>query len=147
MNGFFAGTIVLVLALIVAASFQVAAIYGTMWCLHKYAGDKIHEHTYGQFDFNNFQKPQLSELLVRLAAIYFTPTILFHLLEYWIVGPYIKLYWAIVLLVLMVLETATVAVGLHFIIKLDRKRLIILTAASAVIYLLIYWLFISRNLV
>jgi hypothetical protein len=132
------GFIVLTVVLIVASAFQVAAMFGAMFALHNYAAHKVPPAPYGRFDFDHIDKAHLQELIVKLAAILYPPTILLHLLEFLTIGIYIRAYPFLVSLLLFILETAAIYAGIAFILKANRQRTIILTIVNALFYLLLY---------
>jgi hypothetical protein len=133
------GFVVLIFALIVVAFIQVAAALGIMYAMHMLLRDKLEETTYGQFDFDNFQKPAFYEMMSRLALIFLAPTMVLHVLEYLLVGIQIKRAPVAWRFGLLVLETAVIAAGLVYVLKVDRRRAIILTTASALVYVLLLW--------
>ncbi len=130
---------VLLLMLVVMSAIQAVAALGIMWAMHKYWREKLTETTYGEFDFDNFQKPLLQDLLLRLAIMFAVPTILLHLLEFLFIGVMINRHRAIVCMVLFVLETAAIFAGFHFVFRLDKFRLLVLTGGSALFYLFWLW--------
>jgi hypothetical protein len=99
--------------------------------------------SYGEFDFDNFQKPLLQDLMLRLAIMFAVPTILLHLLEFLFIGVTINRYRAIVCLTLFVLETAAIFAGFHFVFRLDKLRLLVLAGGSAIFYLFWLWYLVT----
>jgi hypothetical protein len=133
------GFLVLLVVLIVASAFQVAAMFGAMFAMHNYAAHKVPVAPYGRFDFDHINKAHLQELLVKLAAILYPPTIVLHILEFLTIGIYIRKFPLLISLLLLVLETAAMYAGITFILKADRRRTIILTVFNAIFYLLLYY--------
>ena len=126
------GFIILFFALIVTGAAQAALALGVMYGMHKLILEKLAEPNYLEFSFDNFQKPAFQELLVRLAVIFLVPTLVLHLLIYACVSWYYFVYYrALLCLILLVLESGAIAAGFHFLFKLDRFRLAVLTASSA----------------
>ncbi|HVT81599.1 MAG TPA: hypothetical protein VHM90_13205 [Phycisphaerae bacterium] len=140
------GLLVLLPVLIIVAAFQVGGALGIMWLMHKYMRDQLTETTYGQFDFDNFQKLPFQDLLIRLAIMFGGATLLIHLLDYLFVGPWIKKYTFLVCFVLVVLESGAIFAGFHFLFRLDRVRLAVLTAGCVLFYLFWLWYLVAgRN--
>jgi hypothetical protein len=140
------GTVILFFALILVAALQVGAALGVMYGMHKLYPDKLTETTYGSFDFDNFQRPAFQELLVKLAMVYLPPTMLFHMLDYFLVGTYINRYLILVSLVLFILESAAIGVVMFILFQLDRFRLTVLTVSSAIFYLFCLWYLAGKHL-
>ena len=139
--------VVLVLSLIVAAVVQVAAAYGVMFGMHQGMGDKLEEKTYGGFDFDNFQKPAFAELMTKLSVIFLVPTFVLHVLFYFCFSPWgFRQYTVLLSLLLLVLEAGAIGAGFAFVLKLDKVRAGILTGASVLVYLLLYWSFLYWKL-
>ncbi len=133
------GFVVLLLVLVIIAAIQAGGALGMMWLMHKYMRDQLTETTYGQFDFDNYQKLPFQDLVVRLCIMFGSATILIHLLEFILVGTYIRKYTFVVCFALFIFETAAIAAGFHFLFRLDRVRLAVLTAGSALFYLFWLW--------
>ncbi|HEY4329562.1 MAG TPA: hypothetical protein VGN88_07490 [Phycisphaerae bacterium] len=133
------GLIVLVIVLIVVAAMQTGALLGIMFGLHKLYPDKLTETRYLEFDFDNFQKPAFQELVFKLAILFLSVTFALHMLDYLIIGAYIRKYRMIVCFTLFVLESSAIGTGLFMILKLDRFRLLVLTAGSAIFYMICLW--------
>jgi hypothetical protein len=141
------GVVSLFVALLGVGAAQVALTFGIMFLLHKSAPwiqkqwpELTFETTYGTFDFDNFQKKDLRDLIVRLILIYVSVTLALHMFEYLIIYRRIIYHWRVGLAILFVLEVAGICAGLHYFLKLDRFRLIVLTASSALFYLFFQWL-------
>lgn len=58
------GLMVLLVALVLVSACLTAGLYGAMYAVHKYAGNRIPDHSYRNFDFDHVRKEQLSEFLV-----------------------------------------------------------------------------------
>lgn len=133
------GAVVLFFVLIVIGIMQAGVALGVMYGMHKYYPDKLTETTYGQFDFDNYQLPAFQQLLIRLAVVFVGTTLVLHMLDYFFIGTLIRKYRMIVCLVLFVLEVNAIGWGLYYLFNLDRFRLMVLTAASALFYILCLW--------
>lgn len=142
----FYGLIVLLVALIVVSACLTAGLFGAMYALHTYGGDKIPDHKYRDFDFKHIRKEQLSDFIIRLACITFPPTLLLHVLEFLAVGVYIRAYPGTVTLALAILECAAIACGLFYILKLDRIRVAIFASITTLLYICLYGIFIFQYL-
>ena len=125
----------LLLALIETAALQVALAIGLMYGLHTYYRDKLTETRYGDFDFDTFEKAAFQQLVAKLAALFLSATIFFHMLYYLLIGR--TRHHAIFSTTLFVLETAAIAAGLFFMFRLDRFRLAVLTLGCAIGYILL----------
>ena len=125
----------LLLALIETAALQVALAIGLMYGLHTYYRDKLTETRYGDFDFDTFDKGAFQQLVAKLAALFLSATILFHMLYYLLIGR--TRHQIIFSITLFVLETAAIAGGLFFLFRLDRFRLVVLTVGCAIGYILL----------
>lgn len=130
---------ILFVVLLVVAALQSGAAVGIMWLMHKHMRDKLTETTYNQFDFDSFQKTTFQDLLIRLGIMFGAATVVIHLLDFVLVGTLIRKYTFLVCFVLFLLETGAIAAGFHFLFRLDKLRLGVLTAGSALFYLLCLW--------
>jgi len=144
------GLFVLLMSALVASAFLTAAMFGAMFALHKYGAGKVPEAGYDNFDFDNITKPTLSEFLVRLATIIFPATILLPLLTNILFPPLgaqgFRRHYAILTLMLFILETAAIGAGLWKILKIDRLRIAIFTGAGAFAYMILYWVLLYKYL-
>ena len=144
------GLAVVLFAAILASAFLTAAIFGAMFAIHKFAAGKFRHHSYENFDFNNITKPTLSEFLLRVAAAVFPATVLLILLVSILFPPLspqgFRQHYLMVSVILWILETAAIAVGLQKLLKLDRQRTAVLTAAASLVFLFLYWLFLYNDL-
>ncbi len=140
------GLMVLLVALVLVSACLTAGLYGAMYAVHKYAGNRIPDHSYRNFDFDHVRKEQLSEFLVRIAAITFSATLVLHILEFGAVGFYIRAYPWTITFALFILESAAIACGLIYILKLDRTRVVIFTSVAAALYICLYGIFIFQYL-
>ena len=129
------GFIVLFFALIVVSLIQAGLALGAMYAMHKYWEQKLTEKLYAGFDFDNFQKAAFQEMVTRLVLVFFTTTMVLHLLYYLLIGR--SRYEKIFYLILFVLEMAGIVAGLQIVFKLDWLRLAVLGASSAFIYLFV----------
>lgn len=129
------GAVVLFFALIVVGAMQVGAALGVMYGMHKLYPDKLTETTYGAFDFDHFQKPAFQDLLIKLVIVFIGSTLILHMLDYVLIGRLIVKYGIIIYPILFLFEVAAIGFGLKTLFHLDRFRLVVLTAASAVFYL------------
>ena len=138
--GFFS----LLLALVEVSALQVGLLLAAMFGMHKYFRDKLPETRYLEFDFDSFDKKAFHDLTIRLAIIFCSSTIVIHMLFYIFINRnrYHFLYGT----VLLILESAAIAVGLLLLLKLDWLRLAILTGLSAILYLLLKWILVGQLL-
>jgi hypothetical protein len=139
-RGDFLGLAMIVIALLGIVALQVGLAMVVMFAMNKLIPDKLTETTYGDFDFDSFQKPAFQNFVVRLAVIFGGTTLLLHLLIYLIISREILKHWGLWTLLLLVLETAGIFLGLRLVFRLDNFRLAVITAASAIIYLLLFGL-------
>ena len=140
------GMLLLIAALILTVAVQVAAMLGIMWILHKVAADKMPDSNYLEFDFDNFQKPALIELLLKLAIVIAPATLILHLFVFLFCYLSVHRYPGLWGFSLTILESAAIAAGLFYVLKLDRFRIIVLSAGSALFYLIYYALFLRKLL-
>jgi hypothetical protein len=141
------GLVVLFVSLLVAVVIQAGLALAAMYAMHRYFPDHLPEKTYHQFDFDTFQMTAFTEMLTRLITIFLGPTLVLHLFVFVFVGfSGVRRHYLLVGFSLFVLEVAAIAAGLYFLLRLDRVRLSILTALSAVVYLLLLTLFLYRKL-
>src|SRR4051812_7493272 len=98
------GLVVLFVVLIIIGIMQAGVAMGVMYGMHKLYPEKLTETTYGSFDFDNFQKPALQDLLIRLAIVFVGATLIIHMLDYLLIGRLIIKYRTIVCLALFMLE-------------------------------------------
>lgn len=133
------GLPILILILVVVGAAQIAVTMGVMFAMHKYMRDRLPDTLYGQFDFDNFQKPAFQDLLIRLAVVLAGATLVIHLLDYVLVGGEIRRYRFTVRFFLFLFETGAITSGLYYLFKLDWLRLAILAGANAIFYLFILW--------
>jgi hypothetical protein len=129
---------ILFLVLLIMSLTQAGAALGIMWVMHKYWRADLTETKYGEFDFDQFQKNTFQDLMLRLVILFGGPTIVLHMLESFFIGVSMKRHRLIVCLILFVLEMAAIVAGFHLIFRLDKFRLWVLAAGSALFYLL--WL-------
>ena len=133
------GSVVLFITLLVIGAMQAGAALGIMFGMHKLTPEKLTETTYGEFDFDNYQKPAFVNLLTRLALVFIGVTFVLHMADFFLIGTLIRKYKLVICLMLFVLETGGIAAGLHFVFRLDRFRWLVLTVGSAVFYLFCLW--------
>jgi hypothetical protein len=141
------GVVSLFVALLGMGAALAAMTLGVMFLMHKAAPwiqrqwpQLSFETHYGTFDFDNFQKKDFRELLLRLIAIYVGITMVLYMLEYLIVYRHIIYHWKVYLTILFFLQVGGICAGLHYLLKLDLFRLIVLTASSAIFCLFFEWL-------
>ncbi len=141
--------VILLISLITATVLQVGILFGGMYAVTKFAGDKFGETTYGKLDFDNFQTSQLSEISGQLAVIIGVPTIVFHFIDFLyrhiLIVPLGRqgFIWGVALLIL---TTATTFLGLLKLARIDQARSGILAAISAFFYIPIYYYFLAGKL-
>jgi len=140
------GLVSLFIALLGMGAAQTALAMIVMYGMNRLIPDKLTHTTYGEFDFNNFQKPAFKDFVIRLLLIFVGTTLALHLPEYLIVYRNIIRHWATVTFAMFVLETAGIAGGLYYIYRLDSLRLTIITAWSALWYMLFFALLKWSNL-
>ncbi len=133
------GAVVLFFTLLVVGAIQTGAALGIMYGMHRLAPEQLTETKYGDFDFDNFQKPAFINLLVRLAIVFVGVTFVLHMADFFIVGTLIRKYRLIVSFVLFVLETGGIALALYLVFRLDKFRWLVLTVGSAIFYLFCLW--------
>ena len=108
---------------------------------------QLTETTYGQFDFDSFQKASFQDLVVRLAIMFGAATLVIHMLDFVFVSTYIQQIHVPRLLHPLPRRTATPSSpDFIFLFRLDRVRLAVLTAGSALFYLFWLWYLVAgRN--
>jgi len=146
MNTDILGLLVLLISLLVIIALQVGALMGIMWIMHRLIAEKLVDTTYAQFDFDNYRKPALVELLLKLGVIVAPATLLLHLFIFLFCWFSIRKFPSAWGFSLMILEAGAIAAGLHFVLKLDRFRLIMLAGGSALFYIIVYGLFLQGKL-
>jgi len=144
------GLFVLLVSALLASALLTAAMFGAMFALHKYGQGKVPEMGYEHFDFDNMTKPTVSEFVVRLAVILFPATIVLPLLTNILFPPLgpqgFRKHYALLTILLFMLETGAIGLGLWKILKIDRVRIAIFTGAGAAAYFILYWLFLYKYL-
>jgi hypothetical protein len=135
------GLVVLFITLLVIGAMQAAAALGIMFGMPRLTPEKLTEKTYGDFDFDNVQKPAFVNLLTRLAVVFIGATFVLHMADYFLIGTLIRdpKYRILILLALFLLESGAIAAALYFVFQLDRFRWIVLTAGSAFFYIFCLW--------
>lgn len=133
------GVVTLFVALAVVSVWQIGAALGVMFLMFKKIPPEIAGSTYLQFDFDNFQKQPFIELLTRLALIFAGPTLILGMLEYMTIYRHIILHRGLIAFLLFIFEVSAIGAGLFYFLQLDKIRFIILTAASALVYLFFLW--------
>jgi hypothetical protein len=78
-------------------------------------------------------------LLVKLAALFYPPTLILHLLEFLAIGIYIRAYPSLIFVGLLIPELAATAAGITFILKADKQRMMILSRVNAVFFVIAYF--------
>ena len=144
-----AGLLVLLLTAMVVGVMQVGVCLGAMYGIYRWPlmAEKLDETaSYGDFSFAHFQKPPFMNLVTRLAIIFLAPTVVVHTLAFLFVGRYTPKYPYTIGFVLFLAEIIAIAAGFRFLLKLDEKRNLVLTVASALAYLLLLWLVLFSNL-
>ena len=140
------GMIVLFFALIVIGLAQTSIALGAMYGMHKLIPDKLTETTYGNFSFENFQKPAFIDLLVQLTIVFLGTTFILHFLDYFLVGSHINGKWRLVIIfTLFLIEVGALAGGLYRMFKLDLMRLLMLTGTSAFFHLFFLWYLVAKK--
>lgn len=141
------GLLVLLVSLLVAVVVQAGLALAAMYGMHRFLNDQLPETGFLQLDFDNVQMPALTEVVTRLLIIFGGPTLVLHLMTFLFVSfeqlRRHHLRWGFLL---FVFEVAAIAAGFHFLLRTDRVRTGILTAVSAVVYLLLLTLFLYRKL-
>jgi hypothetical protein len=142
------GLIVVFFALIVIGVAQTGLTLGLMYGMHRIRDNlpQMTETQYGEFDFDNFQKPAFQEMLVRLAILFIGTTLIVHMLEYFFVGKKIVYHRGLWILLMFVVESGAIGAGLWYLFKLDRFRLAVLTGGSAFFYFFFLWYLTSGKL-
>ena len=146
MNTDFFGLAVLLISLVFVIPLQVAALLGSMWVVNQLGGEKIHDRTYAEFDFENFNRHKLIELLIKLTVMIAPVSLLLHLFIFLFCYFTIRIHatpWGIIL---MLLEGGAVAAGLIYWLKVDRYRALILAGAVALFYIIVYGFFLHGKL-
>jgi hypothetical protein len=136
----------LFIALLGIVAAQAALAMAVMYGMNKLIPDKLTHTTYGEFDFDHFQKPAFKEFIVRLILLFLATTLALHLLEYLIIYRNIIRHWGLITFALFVLETGGIAAGLYYLYKLDPLRLAIITTWSALWYMMFFALLRWSNL-
>lgn len=121
------------------------AALGAMFGMDKLMREKLPETAYGDFDFGHFDKAAFQNLVMRVLVLVGGMALALHLLEYMVVCREMIRHQALWALLLFVLQIAGIAGGLHYLFKLDRLRLAIITASCAVAYLIVMALLRSQD--
>jgi|GEM_PF-2618282 len=138
---FIFGLVIVLVAGIAITVLLTGVSIGTMFGIHKLAGDRLGESDYGQVNFDNIQKADMIDLIIRTAAIVAAPVLVLHIL-FFIINQlsfnftYRHGYWVVPLL--FVLHVAAIFAGMKFVLKLDHVRAGIVAGLVGVFYLFFY---------
>jgi hypothetical protein len=132
------GLVQLFLSLIAMGTLQAGVALAAMFGMYKLYPDKFPETIYGEFDFNHFQEPLFLRLIFRLLIIFGGTTLALHLLEYLVIYREIIRHWRLITFVMFVLETGALTAGLYYGLTIVKHRLYVITAASALAYLIFF---------
>jgi len=142
------GLVILFVALLLEIVLFVGTTMAAMWGMNRVIPDKLTETTYGDFDFNSFQRVAFNNFLLRMFILFGGPILILHLLEYFLIFRDIIRHWYTIFFIMFVLMISAIAAGLYFMFRLDYLRLAILTGTSAVLYLILFpfmsWLGLFR---
>jgi hypothetical protein len=142
------GAIILFFALLcvgVMLAFLGAVV---MLLMHRLLADRLPAQRYHEFDFDqvsadgfqHMDKRVLLDFATRMAIAFVGTTWVLHMAVYLLVPRSVMIrHGGVVLFMLFVMETVAIAVALFKLFELDAPRLAILTASTALFYLVFLW--------
>jgi len=135
------GAVTLFFALFRAALVQMGLVLGIMFVMHKWFSDEFPEKMYGEFEFESFDKPKFHQFIARVVLLIGGITLVLHMLIYVLQLRRTRYPWTVDFF-LFIFEIAALTGGFYLLFKLDRLRLMVLSVANAIVYLLVRWILI-----